>query len=444
MNSSVWRTSDSALNSWQRGPIRVLVATPGRHLFEGIHDDRIEILTPGPDRPDPALVVFSCGNDRHFANVPKAGLSDRTRALISAGATGLVFDATTEGMRHKDHTTTELHEVLRSLTAHPRRAVYVTQDRQYETDYKRYCASRGIDSPVSVLVHDYWIWYAFSAYERDGEEIYQQRLDAFRSRPEKRPRLFLSLNRTPRDHKILFLLRLLRDGLFERGFVSFGGFRHPGVSDGEPRPTPEQLARALPAFSDIIAELAPMLDALDSRGRILFGMRRHNWKRLELWNAGLAADLEEYHQAWFSVVTETEMRPGPSRITEKSFKPLANFHPMLVLGNPGSLAMIRSYGFATFDDIFDESYDDELDPRRRFDMVYQEVERLSRLDEDALLALERRVSDKLIFNARWGLTKFPGVYRTQRDTALVNEILMSVGLSAGPPALDGQFFSTLM
>jgi hypothetical protein len=61
-----------------------------------------------------------------------------------------------------------------------------------------------------------------------------------------------------------------------------------------------------------------------------------------------------------------------------------------------------------------------------------------------LLALELRVSDKAIFNARWGLTKFPGVYRAQRDTAFVNEILMSVGLSAEPPALGGQFFSTLM
>jgi hypothetical protein len=97
-----------------------------------------------------------------------------------------------------------------------------------------------------------------------------------------------------------------------------------------------------------------------------------------------------------------------------------------VLGNPGSLQMVRSYGFVTFEEIFDESYDDELDPRRRFDMVYGELTRLCRLDEKELLAMERRVTDKLIFNAKWGFTEFPGAYRRQRDTALVDEILAAV------------------
>jgi hypothetical protein len=394
------------------------------------------------DRPDPDLVVFCCGNDRHFGNVPKAVISERTRARIAAGAVGLVFDATTEGMPHKAHTTHELHDVLRDLGASPRRAVYISQDRQYAADHRRYCASAGLESSVTILTHDYWIWYALAHFERAGEEVYRARLEAFGSRPARRARRFVSLNRTAREAKVVFLLSLLRDCLFDRGFVSFGGFRHPDDRKGEPPlPTPEQLAHALPGFDDLITELSPMLRALDSRGRILFGMKRHGWKQLELWNAGLAVDLEEYNESWFSVVTETEMRTRPSRITEKSVKPFANFHPMLVLGNPGSLALVRSYGFATFPDIIDESYDDEVDPRRRFDMVYKEVRRLCCLDEDALLALERRAADRLIHNARWGLTTFPGVYRTQRDTALVNEILLSVGFATEASAPNGQFLS---
>jgi hypothetical protein len=387
----------------------------------------VHVVTPGPDLPDPDLIVFCCGNDRHFQNVPKADLSERTRTRIAERAVGLVFDATTEGVKHKAHTTTELHDVLRWLAASPLQTVYVTQDRQFEHDYRAYCVSIGFDQPVAVLNHDYWIWYAFSHYEHGGEAVFQQRLEAFRSRSTRRERRFVSLNRTARDAKILFLLSLLRDGLWDQGFVSFGGFKHPDERKGErPRPTAEQLARSLPGFDDKIAELVPLLDSLDARGRVLLGMKQHRWKRLELWNCGMAADLAEYDKSWFSVVTETEMRPKPSRITEKSVKPLANFHPMLVLGNPGSLAMIRSYGFATFEDVFDESYDEELDPRRRFDLVYREMTRLCRIDEDALLALERRVADKLIYNARWGLTTFPGVYRAQRDVALVNDILAAV------------------
>ncbi len=426
MNSSVSRISDSGLSSGDRwrGPVTVLVATPGRHLFEGIHDDRVDVITPGPGKPDPDLIVFSCGNDRHFKNVSAAGISARDRARITAGAVGLVFDATTEGNKHKPHTTTEFHDALRDLGASTRRTVYLTQDRQFAPDYRAYCDSIGFTSPVSVLTHDYWIWYAFSHYERDGEEIFQKRLAAFRARPAKRKRRFVSLNRTARDSKVLFLLSLLRDGLWDRGYVSFGGFRHPDERKGEqPRPTPADLARSLPGFDDMVAELAPYLDALDARGRVLLGMKQHQWKRLELWNAGLAADLAEYDKSWFSVATETEMRPRPSRITEKSVKPLANFHPMLVLGNPGSLALIRSYGFQTFGDVFDESYDEELDPRRRFDLVYEQVLRLCRMEERDLVSLERRVADTLIFNAQWGMTSFPTTYRTHRDVALVDDIL---------------------
>jgi hypothetical protein len=120
------------------------------------------------------------------------------------------------------------------------------------------------------------------------------------------------------------------------------------------------------------------------------------------------------------------MLARPQRITEKILKPLVNFHPLVLFGNPGSLQRVKEYGFVTFDDVVDESYDEEADPRRRFDMAYAELVRLCKLDDEALRDLERRTSDRLIFNARWGLTRFPGIYRAQRDSSLVNEILASV------------------
>ena len=49
--------------------------------------------------------------------------------------------------------------------------------------------------------------------------------------------------------------------------------------------------------------------------------------------------------------------------------------------------------------------------------------RWCRMEERELASIESRVADKLIHNARWGLTTFPSSYRTQRDVALVNEIL---------------------
>ena len=408
----------------------VAVAGRGRHLFDTLHDDRVVVSAASDDAPDADIVIFSCESDRRFDRIREVRLPERLRTRIADGAVGLVFDASTEGVRHKPDITESLHRAIGALGASPLQCVYITQERNFGEDHAEHCAATGSELPVAVLNHDYWIWKALEPFERDGERVYRDRLQAFRSRGRRRSRRFVSLNRTPRPVKILFLLSLFRDGLWDAGFISFGGFAEPGRT-GKPRPTPEQLARALPGFEDRVRELSPWMDALDRYGRVLLGLERHGWTRLDLSTASIAADLPEYDESWFSAVTETEMRGRRSRITEKVIKPLVNFHPLLVLGNPGSLALVRSYGFVTFDDIFDESYDEELNPRKRFDLVYQQVARLCRADENDLRKIEAVVAEKLRFNAYWGLTQFPGAYRRERDAVLIDELLALVGR---PPA----------
>ena len=405
--------------------VTVLIVGKGTHLFEAVQDPRVRVASSAAEAPHPDLIVCPCGHDRRFDAYRSSPLFEQLRELVSARPVGLLFDASTEGVRHKPDITASLHELLQRLGVSPASCAYVTQDRGYEAEYRTHCAAAGIDEPVAVLNHDHWVWHALKTFEADGERVYEERLAAFQSRGPRRARRFISLNRTPRPPKLLFLLRLIRDGLWDEGFISFGGFSEP-KKPGKTRPSAEQLAQSLPGFEDYVAELAPLLDTLDGYGRVLLGMERHGWKRLEFGKAGLASDLAEYAESWFSAVTETEMRPRVSRITEKVIKPLVNFHPFIVLGNPGSLTMIRSYGFETFGEIFDESYDEELDPRRRFDLVYREVVRMCRLDEPELQKLERVVTGKLIFNAQWGLTRFAAACRAERDGALVDDILSAV------------------
>ncbi len=92
--------------------------------------------------------------------------------------------------------------------------------------------------------------------------------------------------------------------------------------------------------------------------------------------------------------------------------------------------MIREYGFATFENVIDESYDEELDPRRRFDKAYSEFDRLCRLDERALLEMQETIKDRLNFNALLGLGSMPAEIRRTRDIALIDTILGLTGLAA--------------
>ena len=412
-------------NGMSRDRVTVLIAREGRHVFETIRDRRISIVS-GEDRQPPDLVVLPCGQDRRFEQLSAFVLPAWLQPGIASGSTGVVLDASPEAIPPKPDIVASLHAVISQLGLRRHQCVYVTANWHFEHDYLAYCRSAGIDTPVRVLHHDYWVWDSVARFADEGERTYVARLAAFRARAATRRRRFLSLNRTPRPFKIVLLLKLMNDGLWDAGFISFGGFRQDD-RPGKPRPAAEHLVAALPAFADMVPELAVHLDELDRYGSVLLGLDHHGLKRLNQKHATEAQDLPEYDESWFSAVTETEMLARPQRITEKVLKPLVNFHPMVLFGNPGSLQRVRDYGFVTFDDIVDESYDQEADPRRRFDLAYAELGRLSRLDESELRGLETRTSDRLIFNARWGLTRFPGIYRSQRDTALVNEILASIG-----------------
>lgn len=52
-------------------------------------------------------------------------------------------------------------------------------------------------------------------------------------------------------------------------------------------------------------------------------------------------------------------------LCEKSYKPMAAQHPLLMVSTPGNLAYLRSQGFETFPELFDESYDNVIDWKQR-------------------------------------------------------------------------------
>jgi len=80
-------------------------------------------------------------------------------------------------------------------------------------------------------------------------------------------------------------------------------------------------------------------------------------------------------------------------LCEKSYKPLAAQHPLLLVGTPGNLAYIRSQGFETFPELFDESYDTILDWRARVQKIVSIV-----ADFDPRSVDQPRVQDKLRHN----------------------------------------------
>jgi hypothetical protein len=383
-----------------------------RHLLEEVKVRRWRarpLEDPDPEGCD--LLLFQVSHNLGFLRRAEA-LPAAAWARARSGHGRVVFDASKEGKLHNPETSLALHGLLERMGVPPERAVYATQDRQYEGDYAAWRQGLGLPHGMTVVVYDYWLRRLLAGYEESGRKALKQRWAAFRERLPGRERRFLSLNNTPRPARLMVMLRMMRSGLWDQGFISFGGFEQMVGRKGKDFEALRQQFLSFRGFEDEAAALEPWLDRLSACGPLPLG-------RITTRDA----PLPEYGLSWFSVVTESEMRARPTRITEKSLKPLLNFHPMLVFGNPGSLQMLRDLGFASFPELVDESYDAEPDPRRRFELAWAELERLCALDEAELARAVAGLQDKLLANAEHGLVRLPLVFRDRIDAELVERLL---------------------
>ena len=366
-------------------------------------------------RADHLITVLPA--NRNFGFVDRLHeIADWVWKPARSGRGRVVFDASMEGHPHDIKRSHVLHRVLDRSGVPRAHAVYLTQDRGYADAYRT--AFQG-EPLMRVVVYDYWIRTVVGQHFDDGQEVFESRLSAYRKRSRRRERRFLSLNRNLRASKVLFLLRLLRDGLWDHGFVSHGDLQERRAFKGFRQGELEAELFREAAFGALNEELAPLLPRLEALGKTEFTADASD----KVGSPVQDQPLGEYGRSWFSVVTETEMRERPLRITEKPFKPLMNFHPFIVLGNPGSLRLLSEYGFHDFGEMFDASYDQEPDPRARFERVFAEVERLCALDETELDRLDEAVAEVVIHNARHALVRLPRIFHDRLDRALVEQIL---------------------
>ncbi len=204
---------------------------------------------------------------------------------------------------------------------------------------------------------------------------------------------FLCFNGQPRPHRMLLVSLLCAFDILNLGHVSYKCFIHnynyDGVSSGKQDylntmyrfgHNPD-IKAILGICAEPIKQLAPMfLDTTPETQRCMGGINDTH--------------KQYYEDTYFSVITETLCVTGPEShsgftgtgriLSEKTFKPIINKHPFILLGVPKSLQLLRDLGYKTFSPWIDESYDDEMDDAKRIFMVALEVKKLATLPDDKL------------------------------------------------------------
>jgi hypothetical protein len=167
---------------------------------------------------------------------------------------------------------------------------------------------------------------------------------------------------TYRAHRIDLVSRLYNKNLISQGLVSFKC------------PNQDDLARAINDCQWYTGE---------SLG--IFNQEKHNLKTLTIdtdsVNGTLSAnvDFDSSRKAFVQIVTETDFYKDKLHLTEKVFKPIVAGQPFLLLAGQGNLSYLREYGFQTFGNYWDESYDRIADPGHRVGAVVKITEDLANL-----------------------------------------------------------------
>jgi len=202
--------------------------------------------------------------------------------------------------------------------------------------------------------------------------------------------LSFNLNLVSRVHRTGLISLLLIRNLLDKGYVSAGFDKwQPDwtyLIDGV-----RELFKNDPALSELIADNEQKILSIGK-------LSLDSTDREEKDHAYLTSDTDYlYTDTYFTVVTETngfQWMPlaGPwggltgcgRLVSEKTFKPIAQKHPFILLGIPDSLELLRKLGYKTFHPWIDESYDSEQDAAKRIVMVADEIERLSNLTPSQL------------------------------------------------------------
>lgn len=88
-------------------------------------------------------------------------------------------------------------------------------------------------------------------------------------------------------------------------------------------------------------------------------------------------DIEDYAATDIEVVLETLFDDSRLHLTEKALRPIACAQPFILAGTHGSLEYLRSYGFKTFGDAWDESYDLVEDPAERLIQIAELMKQIA-------------------------------------------------------------------
>lgn len=263
------------------------------------------------------------------------------------------------------HHLSKIHSYFARTGIPPSQILYFTCSPNGAELYKKYCTDRNIEPSMTPM----YIPFYMNVYRQFSLE----KKIKYNNDPKEKE--FLMFNRRWGSHpqRVLFLYYLYKEKLIDHFHISFSKTE---IDNGETYTKHihnfsvyiEDLVVDETILQEIENSLPLYLDSEDLKHDLTYGQFD---KTLSLYNNSL-----------INLVAETYFFSDVIHTTEKIFKPILYMQPFIVLSVPHYLKHLRNLGFKTFGNIWDESYDEELNHTKRFFKILELVKEISNWDDD--------------------------------------------------------------
>ena len=174
-----------------------------------------------------------------------------------------------------------------------------------------------------------------------------------------------------KEHRTLLYGYLKKDGLLNTCFTSYLGYDIEGQSTPYYKDHFESLNTnrlSNDEYEDIVKDLPHVLDT--------------EWTG----NVGQDSTIIPYSSnSYFHLVGCTNYKCDRNQVpiytSEKIFKPYLSWQIPIFFGVPGLYKVLKKLGFDVFEDIFDMSFDNELNDMKRFELQYKNVKKIAKMSK---------------------------------------------------------------
>jgi hypothetical protein len=297
------------------------------------------------------------------------------------------------------------YKQMEQYSISPSRVIVSTCNLKEKGTYNTWCKKNNVNDKIKIIAFPYLIpngEWGGNPHSVITEQIIKKSInfkfeDQISYKSKNTIKLFLTFNRSMHSHRKAFVAMLNYENLLENSLTSIDVFDNLEKKEWHAWDVPIEKH---PAYSqENILNLQKKLPLIiDKRPWDISREESNTFYK------------EFYLNTWFSLVSESRCFDDHKSnffnsvpieyqfISEKTMRPIRAFQPFVVFGMVDTLKDLKELGFKTFDQYWNEEYDNIQDTQQRLEEIISVVKTLSNLSTDSWLQMYKDMKPILEHN----------------------------------------------